>query len=115
MKKDLLPDAIHEFNAAHKINPANPHRELILANLYTALQEHEKAGAGFQRFITKVEDTSRYSAGIAINTYVSLLLASLYTEEGQAHDELMSQAQYKIHHSLHYYLPLIYYFEHLVQ
>lgn len=97
MKKDLLPDAIHEFNAAHKINPANPHRELILANLYTALQEHEKAGAGFQRFITKVEDTSRYSAGIAINTYVSLLLASLYTEEGQAHDELMSQAQYKIH------------------
>jgi len=97
MVRDKLPDAIREFNMAHKVNPANPHRELILANLYTALQQHGKAAAGFQRFITKVEDTSRYSYGVAMNTYVSLLLASLYTESTQEHDELLSQAQYKIH------------------
>lgn len=97
MIRDKLPDAIKEFNAAHKVNPANPHRELILANLYTALQQHDKAAAGFQRFITKVEDTSRYSYGIVMNTYVSLLLASLYTEDTYVHDELVSQAQYKIH------------------
>jgi len=97
MVRDRLPDAINEFNAAHKINSANPQRELILANLYTALQQHDKAATGFQRFITKVEDTSRYSYGIEVNTYISLLLASLYTESDQLHDELVSQAQYKIH------------------
>ncbi|MFT7683702.1 MAG: CheY-like chemotaxis protein [Moritella dasanensis] len=96
MVRDKLPDAIHEFNLAHKVNPANPHRELILANLYTALQLHDKAAAGFQRFTVKVEDTSRYSYGVAMNTYVSLLLASLYTEVTQDHDELLSQAQCKI-------------------
>ena len=96
MIRDKLPDAIHEFNIAHKVNPANPHRELILANLYTALQQHDKAATGFQRFITKVEETSRYSYGVAMNTYVSLLLASLYTEVDKDHDELVSQAQYKI-------------------
>ncbi|WP_237716184.1 response regulator [Moritella dasanensis] len=95
--RDNLPDAIREFDAVHKINPANPHRELILANLYTALQQHGKAATGFQRFITKVEDTSRYSDGIAMNTYVSLLLASLYTDSSQEQAELISQAQYKIH------------------
>jgi CheY-like chemotaxis protein len=97
MIREHLPDAIREFNAAHKVNPANPHRELILANLYTALQQHDKAAASFQRFITKVEDTSRYSYGAAMNTSVSLLLASLYTDVSQEHDELVSQAQYKIH------------------
>jgi len=97
MVRDKLPDAIREFNIAHKVNPANPHRELILANLYTALQQHDKAAGGFQRFITKVKDTSRYSYGVAMNTYVSLLLASLYTESTQEHDELLSQAQYRIH------------------
>lgn len=97
MVRDNLPDAIREFNTAHKINPANPHRELILANLYTAVQQHHKAAAGFQRFITKVVDTSRYSDGVAMNTYVSLLLASLYTDSSQEHAELVSQAQQKIH------------------
>ncbi len=102
MVRDKLPDAIREFNTAHKINPANPHRELILANLYTALQEHGKAAAGFQRFITKVESTSRYSYGVAMNTYVSLLLASLYTDSSKEHADLLSQAQYKIHgYSVH--------------
>ncbi|WP_242065967.1 response regulator [Moritella sp. F3] len=97
MVRDKLPDAIREFNKVHKINPANPHRELILANLYTALQQHSKAAAGFQRFITKVESTSRYSYGVAMNTYVSLLLASLYTDSSKEHAELLSQAQYKLH------------------
>lgn len=94
---DRLPDAIAEFNIAHKINPANPHRELVIANLYTALSQHNKATVGFQRFITKVMDTSRYSHGIAMNVPISSLLSSLYIEDVQQQDDLVNLAKHKIY------------------
>jgi len=94
---DRLPDAIAEFNIAHKINPANPHRELVIANLYTALSKHDKATVGFQRFITKVMDTSRYSHGIAMNVSISSLLSSLYIEDVQQQDDLVNLAKHKIY------------------
>jgi len=92
-----LPDAIAEFNIAHKINSANPHRELVLANLYTALSQHNKATAGFQRFITKVTDTSRYSHGIAMNIAISLLFSGLHIDDDQQQDDLVNQAKHKIY------------------
>ena len=92
-----IEQALVQFNILHKINPENPLRELIIANLYAAIQNHEKAAYGYHKFINKVAGTSRYSTGIAVNVSVSLLLASLYTDDNKKHATLVNEARYLIY------------------
>ncbi|WP_037028448.1 response regulator [Psychromonas aquimarina] len=97
MMRNETPQALAQFNILHKVNPANPLRELIIANLYAVLQEHEKAAYGYQRFIAKVTGTSRYSSGITVNISISLLLASLYTYDNKEHADLVNEARHNIY------------------
>lgn len=94
---DRIPEALDQFNLLHKVNPANPMRELIIANLYAVAQQHDKAAIGYQRFITKVKGTSRFSYGININVPVSLMLASIYTDDNTTHEELVNEARHVIY------------------
>ncbi|MGF1760498.1 response regulator [Photobacterium sagamiensis] len=97
MVSDEIPQALEQFNLLHKVNPANPLRELIIANLYAATQDHEKAALGYQRFITKVTGTSRYSSGVSVNIPVSLLLSSLYTDGNKDRADLVNEARHHIY------------------
>ncbi|UTV26694.1 tetratricopeptide repeat-containing response regulator [Photobacterium atrarenae] len=96
MVSDRVPEALEQFNILHKVNSANPLRELIIANLYASLQQHKKAAIGYQRYISKVAGTSRYSHGVDLNISVSLMLASLYTENVAEHTELVKEARHNI-------------------
>lgn len=93
IRKEELPQALQHFLQLHKINPANPVRELIIANLYATQQEHENAASGYQRFTDKVRDTSLYSYGVDVNTSISLLLASIYTKDVQHRSKLVNDAR----------------------
>ncbi|WP_064604925.1 tetratricopeptide repeat-containing response regulator [Photobacterium sp. J15] len=94
---DRIPEALEQFKLLHKVNSANPMRELIIANLYAALQQHEKAAIGYQRFTAKVTGTNRYSSGAAGNVAVSLMLASLYTSNNDEHTDLLKEARHNLH------------------
>lgn len=94
---DRVPEALEQFHLLHKVNPANPLRELVIANLYAVLHQHEKAAIGYQRFISKVSGTNRYSYGVYINIAISLMLASIYTEDSAEHLELVNEARHSIH------------------
>ncbi|MGF1874979.1 hypothetical protein L4D77_06540 [Photobacterium frigidiphilum] len=62
-----MPEALEQFHLLHKVNSANPLRELIIANLYAVLQQHKKAAIGYLHFIKKVTGISRYSFGVYSN------------------------------------------------
>lgn len=96
MASDRVPEALEQFNILHKVNSANPLRELIIANLYASLQQHEKAAIGYQRYTSKVIGTSRFSYGINLNVAVSLMLASIYVEDNAESAELVKEARHNI-------------------
>ncbi|MGF1714436.1 response regulator [Photobacterium chitinilyticum] len=97
MASDRVPEALEQFNLLHKVNSANPLRELIIANLYASLQQHEKAAIGYQRYTSKVIGTCRYSYGINLNVSVSLMLASIYTDDNTESIELVKEARHSIY------------------
>ncbi|PSV47722.1 response regulator [Photobacterium indicum] len=94
---EQLPEALEQFHLLHKVNSANPLRELIIANLYAVLQQHQKAAIGYLRFIQKVTGTSRYSFGVYSNISVSLMLASIYTDDNSEYTELLNEARHNIY------------------
>ncbi|MDO6706040.1 tetratricopeptide repeat-containing response regulator [Photobacterium sp. 1_MG-2023] len=93
IRKEELPEALQQFLLLHKINPANPIRELIIANLYAAQQQHEKAASCYFRYTEKVKDTSQYSLGIDVNMSVSMLLASIYLKAPKQQIKLVDDAR----------------------
>ncbi|WP_120512812.1 tetratricopeptide repeat-containing response regulator [Photobacterium salinisoli] len=93
IRQDELPQALQHFLMLHKINPANPIRELIIANLYARQQDHNKAATGYQRFTRKVTDTSQYSYGVEVNASISLLLASIYSRDAKHATKLIDEAR----------------------
>ena len=94
---DRIPEALQQFNLLHRVNPANPMRELIIANLYAVVQQHDKAAIGYQRYIKKVKGTSRFSYGINVNVPVSLMLASIYSENNKQSTDLVNEARHIIY------------------
>ncbi|MCW8331204.1 response regulator [Photobacterium sp. SDRW27] len=94
---DRVPEALEQFNLLHKVNSANPLRELIIANLYAVVKQHKKAAIGYQRYTDKVTGTCRYSSGISANISVSLMLASIYTEDNTEYSELVNEARHNIY------------------
>ncbi|CAG22529.1 response regulator [Photobacterium profundum] len=96
MMRNQNSEALEQFNILHKINPANPLRELIIANLHAALREYDKAAFSYQLFITKVIGTNRYSNSVSVNISISLLLASLYTDDKRKREKLINEARYEI-------------------
>jgi len=97
MASDRVPEALEQFNLLHRVNAANPLRELIIANLFAVVQEHKKAAIGYQRFTEKVKGTSRFSYGINVNISVSLMLASIYTDDKTEYSELVNEARHNIY------------------
>ena len=76
MHKNELHEALIQFDLIHKINPANPIRELVIANLYGALLCYDKAHINYDRFCLKVNGTTLYNDSIAVQISLSLMLAS---------------------------------------
>ncbi|WP_036819297.1 tetratricopeptide repeat protein, partial [Photobacterium sanctipauli] len=101
MASGKIPEALAQFKFLHKVNSANPLRELVIANLYAVLQQHSNAAVGYQRYISKVKGTSRFSYGINVNIPVSLLLASIYCEDSKTRDELVNEARSCLHELNH--------------
>lgn len=96
MLNNKIPDALEQFKLLHKINPANPVRELAIANLYAALHQYDKAAFGYRLFINKVIGTNRYNSAIAANVAISLLLAALYSGDKQKKASLLNEARLEV-------------------
>lgn len=96
MLNNKIPEALEQFKLLHKINPANPLRELVIANLYATLRQYEQAAFAYRLFINKVSGTNRYSFAIAANIVISLLLTGLYSDDKQKKASLLNEARLEI-------------------
>lgn len=93
MRRDAIPEALQQFEALLKVNPANPMRELTIANLYMSLGHYDKASLSYEKFINKVNGTSKYTYSVAVFVPFSLLLAKSLTENKIDQTEIIYEAQ----------------------
>ncbi|WP_061017422.1 response regulator [Vibrio splendidus] len=71
---DIL-GALSEFGFLKKVNPANPQRDLVLANLLFSTGDFDASTQGYQRYSEKVEGTSKFDPKLICISILAKLLS----------------------------------------
>lgn len=96
MLKEEYPRALSQFEELNEISPANPLRQVVIANLCSVLGHYDQAAVQFEKYALKVKGSHRYSLQLHIHSYQCLIFAALNGGEPQQRHRLLTQAKERL-------------------
>lgn len=99
---DIL-GALSEFSFLKKINPANPQRDLVLANLLFSTGHFNASTQSYQRYSEKVEGTSKFDPKLVCIAILTKLLIFIEDKDKMLIDDIRNDLFHSRELYINYY------------
>lgn len=94
---DIL-GAISEFKFLKKINPANPYRDLVIANLILSKGDFFSSSQEYKKYLDKVTGTTKFDLNISCISALSKLLAVINNTDNEKDKDIIENVTEEIFH-----------------